>query len=179
MENLLKLKSGVVLKLKPVALQAIWDAMAKIEMPKVPVEFIESKGRTEENPMHPDYIAAMEKYDGDRTTAAQDVMWAMGTELMEVPEGFQRPEDEWWSEKVEFLGIEVSDKKARRYLQWLRYWAITDIEDISNFNIEMARVSGTSEEDVAKMAESFRSDQKRAVDMARKRTTSRRDRNRV
>lgn len=173
---MLTLKSGVVLRLKPVALQAIWDAMAKIEEPKVPTEYIESKGRSEENPMHPDYIAAVEKYEADRTTAAQDVMWALGTDIAEVPDGFQRPEDQDWADKLEVIGVEVSEKKGLRYLKWLRYCAITGIEDISNFNIEMARVSGTSEEDVAKMAESFRSDQKRAVDMARKRQASRKNR---
>jgi len=161
----LTLKSGVKLLLKPVPPYAIWAAIAKLEEPKVPVVMIEAKGREEENPFAPEYLEQMDEFNAKRANAIHELMWVFGTKLLEVPDGTPRPEDDEWTEQLDYLGIQLGTTKGDRYVQWLKYCAITHADDIEAFTLAQTRLGGATEEDVAKVAESFRGDEERDTDM--------------
>ncbi len=63
--NTLTLSNGVVLRLKSVPAFLAAQFTRKIQRPKPPRQFIERLGREEENPDHPDYLEALEKYATD------------------------------------------------------------------------------------------------------------------
>jgi len=161
----LTLKSGVKLLLKPVPPYAIWAAIEKLEEPKVPIVMIEAKGREEENPFDPEYLEQVNEFNAKRANAIHELMWVFGTKLLEVPEGMPGPEENEWTEQLEYLGINLSAMKGERYVQWLKYCAITHADDIEAFTLAQTRLGGATEEDVAKVAESFRSDEERDTDM--------------
>lgn len=159
------LSSGVVLRLKPVGPFIIREATRHIVPPRVPVQFIESKGREEENPMHPDYLAAMDKYETDKASANEDAVILFGTELAKVPKGISKPEDDGWIEDFELLGIRIHDNPRLRYVQWVKLYAMRGgIDELISIMRTIGRKSSVLEEDAAEAAESFRGDEVRSTD---------------
>lgn len=150
------LSTGVVVQPQAVSPFVINAAMARIEKPKVPRQMIEGKGREEENPMHPDYLAAMEHYEAERGRVSQEAMLMLGLEVLTIPQGFQKPEDTEWTEELEMLGVEVSPNGRRRKLDWLRFWAMRGVSDLERVATAVSRLSGVPEVEVQKAADSFR-----------------------
>jgi len=174
----LKLNTGVVIGLKAVAPLILRDATSRLKEPKVPVQHIESKGRSEENPMHPDYLAAMEEYQATRAEIVENTLLLFGTEIVSLPQGFSGPDDDGWIEAFEAVGIEISTNPKARYIQWIRLHAMGgQVEDMTIFTQELGREMGVTEEDVAVAAESFRGDEKRGSDLDTRRKKTRKNRN--
>jgi len=175
----LTLKSGVKLLLKEVPPYAIWAAIEKLEEPILPIVMMEAKGREEENPFDPEYLEAVKEFEAKRANVIHELMWVFGSKLLEVPEGMAGPEDDEWTEQLEYLGINLGTTKGERYVQWLKYCAITHADDIEAFNVAQARLGGATEEDVAKVADSFRGDEERDTDMGDGGKKPRKQRSRV
>lgn len=89
---------GVRVKLVAVPVGVVQDALAYLEPPKVPKWMNEEKGREENNPNDPDYVAAVEKYEQQQGIASMETMAMFGIEL---PDGL--PQDDSWLKKIKYL----------------------------------------------------------------------------
>lgn len=151
------LKNGIILKLKPVAPIAIREAAVRVQPPEVPLVYIEEKQREERNPADPAYLRAVDRYEADQVFRVADVLVLMGTKVEFVPEGRSGPDDDDWIDLLDALDISVPrDNKYRRYLAWVRYYAIEDEEDIGRVMAAIVRLSGVTEVEVDKAAKAFR-----------------------
>ncbi len=126
-ETEVTLSTGVRVRLQAVSALLIEDLKAALLEPKVPVVYIEDKGREEENPNDPAYLAALNKYNADRGAAVLDATVLFGVELLDG-----LPEDESWLKKLkalERLGkldlsrYDLADEFDREFL-YKRYVAV-------------------------------------------------------
>lgn len=154
------LASGVVLKVKKVSPLLLRRAVQKVTKPVIPVFHDEDRGRDIENPNDPDYLAALAEYESSQGYASLDMMILMGTELISVPEGMDRPEDTDWVELLRVGGIDpdISSDHAR-YLSWMQLIAITDMADVQSIAMAVARKTAVREVDVQASLDSFRSNE--------------------
>lgn len=158
----LTLSNGIVLKLKAVPPLAMREAAISVPQPKPPVVFMESLGRTEENPNDPDYLRAVTRWENDQVFRVADVLMLLGTSVESVPEGFERPEDSEWFEQLEVLGLAVDgSNRHKRYLAWLRMYAFASERDIAAAMAAITSLSGTTEVEVQRAAAAFRNNSRR------------------
>ena len=160
----LEVRNGVRLKLKPVPPLTVRRAVAHLKRPIVPKADL-GKGRVEDNPGDPEYVAAMEEYGQLAFDAGANVMLALGTEVLHVPDGLEPPESDGWVEQLTAAGFEVdlSTAPARR-LSWLSFYAITSETDVVKIVLGVTQLTGTAESEVAAAVESFRSGAVRGSD---------------
>lgn len=148
--------SGVSFKMKRVSAFAIKDALAKIKDPSVPRFFNEGKGRDEDNPNDPDYVAAVQEADYQRSMMGINVAMGLGTAVIDYGDYEERPETDEWIEKLELIGIEVPKSGVARYMAWVRYSGVLSESELADMTTQIAKLSGlVKEEDVAIAAESF------------------------
>lgn len=167
LEEIVTLSSGIRLRLLGAPPGAIEQAIARIEQPSPPRILIEEKGREEENPNDPNYLRALEEYTKATALAAINVMLLLGTQLVDVPEDLQRPEDDGWVEDLNFLGIEFDTENPRaRYLKWIWCYAMRSMTD-QTLVFSSLRRSGATEEEVALAVDAFRNRAERRADNKR------------
>jgi hypothetical protein len=97
-ERAYDLSTGVRVHLRTVNPSVITEVMSRIAPPDVPEVFIESKGRTEKNPMDPTYLGQMEVWEGLRATAMMDTFVLNGLDLIDG-----LPEDASWLKELKLL----------------------------------------------------------------------------
>lgn len=165
------LSNGIVLKIKsvpPFLYQAVQNEFKPPNPPKV---MIEEKGREEENPNDPEYLRLLLELDEQQSLAINNLFLAYGTEILSVPEGYYRPEEDGWIAKVEFAqnitgkNIHIDrDDEIQRYLNWLRYYALETGGDIALATRLPMELGGIREGEVEEVMESFRSLPERRTD---------------
>jgi len=147
------LSTGYQVRLVPVAVPIIRDAMFRIPIPEPPKVYIESKGRDEINPNDPGYLMQMADVEERRNSAALDVVIIQGVELIG---GI--PEDDRWLRKLKLMhkrGIidldeyDLDDELDVEFL-FKRYVAL-GVNDIS----ELSALMGISQEEISQAEESF------------------------
>ncbi len=178
--DLIEFSNGIVLRVKSVSPLAIRQAAIRVPRPKPPMSMIKEKGREEENPNDPAYLAALEEYEEVSALAGLNVLVLLGTTLETVPEGLQGPDDEGWVGDLQYVGVLPADfddgDKRARYLAWVRYYAVANIEDHVKLMIGPMAKAGVSEEDVAKAIDSFPSRATRRANNKRDTKSGRRQR---
>jgi len=179
--DLFELKSGVVLRLKRLDPWLIRTVTNQIKPPQVPKQFIEEKGREEENPTHPAYLAAMQEYDNELSRLVQHTSIAMGTEIASLPRGFDKPEDMGWQEHLEAAGLAIENTPAKRYVQWIQFWAMADdiVGQMTELCNRLFRQWSVREEDAATAADNFRGNEERNPDLATRHKGASRNGNKV
>lgn len=149
------LSTGVRARLIPVAGSLIQEVSLAVKEPDIPVWMNPDKGREEENPDDPTYRKQMREYENARGKAALSAMILFGVELVDP-----LPEDRSWVRKLQYLekmdaldlsGFDLEDALDQEYL-FKRYVALSN-DDL----IELSKMSGVREEDIAKAAEEFKS----------------------
>lgn len=163
----LTLSTGIVLRIKPVPQSLVRAAAAKVKPPAVPVIHNEDKGRAEENPSDPDYLAAREQWEGEAYLAGAQVALLMGTECISVPDGYHRPEDDGWLSYLRIVGMldEVNpDDPVDRYWAWINYYALRTNDDLSLAVYAPLYAMNVSEEEVALAVAAFRRSKERRPD---------------
>ena len=151
------LSSGVVLKVKPVPILLLNRIQMRFPKVHVPVVYNPDKERDEPNPNDPDYLEAVERNESAKTEALLDVMIGMGTEIVTIPDGLQKPTDSAWFDDLEFyLQEEQDDRERPRYLAWVKFVAIRNTDDMQSLAIAVQSKMGISEEAVAQSINSFR-----------------------
>jgi len=146
------LGTGVRVRLRPVSPSLIAEVTARVEFPPVPVFHNPDKGRDEENPNDPRYLADCDAARNAQGMAAMDAMAMFGIELVDpVP-------DDGWDRKLAFLGIEFDhDDPVAREFYYIKHVAMS-MEDFAL----LQDVSGVTEDGVARAQRSFRRDKRRA-----------------
>jgi len=156
--GVLILKNGIKLKLKKIQLmriQAVWN---KFPYPKVPAVWDEDRQREIKNPNSEEYLQMKADVDEQRNTAIFDAIAALGVDVLEVPEGIDKIEDDNWIEECEVIGLTVDKtKRVARKLAWMKYVALSDPEDMINLSKEFGISMGLNEEQIATAVDSFRS----------------------
>lgn len=164
--DLLTVSTGVVFRLKQPSTWALTNVQQQLmrEEPKVPMVFIESKGREEPNEADPAYIAALRRHASRISERLYEVVIATGTEVDSVPDGFPTFDQDSWRDTLLGVGVELSDDPRRRYVEWVKYWAATGELDWLQLYTPLLRKVGTSEADVAEATEAFRGVPERGAD---------------
>lgn len=151
------LSNGIVLKLRPVPPLAIREIALRFAPPPVPVVWIGDKERSEPNPNDPDYLAAMTRYTNDQIYRVADVSISLGTAVESVPDYLERPEADGWIDELEAVGITVDrENRHKRYLAWLRYYAINSTADLTRVMRGVTLLAGVTEEEVQRAVRAFR-----------------------
>lgn len=166
----MRVSSGVLFGIKIVPPLLIRRAMQGVPKPRPPRVWIEEKGREEENPLDPGYLAAVEEWEETQSDAVIRAMLLAGTWAKEIPEGVPAIESEDWVEMLDAVEMPAPVRlatKSQRYLAWVQFVACTSAEDLLALGVAVGRATGLSEGDVMAAIDSFRSDQGRiAADRA-------------
>lgn len=170
-DNVVTLASGVQLRIKPVNPLLIQTAGRNIQEPDVPKVYLKDDDKWIPNYADPEYIKNMKKYAVDQQMAVIDVGYLMGTEVVHVPEGISKIEDDDWIDHLEFLGIidreQVTSNKHARYLAWLKYYAITTDEDFPKLTFATMKTIGVQEGDVQEAVATFPNRKERRANKSR------------
>lgn len=129
----------------------------RARIPKPPVVYIEDKEREEENPNDPDYLEAVQEFNMERGMLSLAVYVSMGTEVQTLPAGMESAESDDWANELRRFGLDIADKGRERYFQWVKYYAVSDADELNNLLITVMGVTGEVFEEAVKEAEeSFR-----------------------
>lgn len=160
------LSNGVVLKVKSMPPMLLNAAANTIPVPPVPKFFNDEKGREEENPNHPDYLAALEARNATVAISTMNLVFAASTEIDHVPDNMMRPEDDGWIKIAHMAGFNFDpEDKIERYLAWLKSYALATIQDLSEAQRIPLELSGVSEQEVGEAIQNFPSGEERGTDM--------------
>jgi len=164
-ESLLTLSSGVVVRAVPVSPLLMDALMRRYKPPKPPQFKNEENGRYYENRDDPDWLDEVQKLEQESETAALDLLFAKGVELISIPDGMARPEEDEWVEDIKlFAGVEIDPHPRLRLLAWIKYVAAQRAEDLMNLGKAVMQQTGVSEDLVSQALASFRSDTPRLPD---------------
>lgn len=168
------LSNGIVLKMKPVPPVLLQAVTNEFQPPPIPKVHIEEDDRWEENPSDPSYIEELGKIAEAQNKALADLVMAVGSEVVSVPEGYERPEDDGWIEHVKFAAeltgtkLEIdTENTTKRYLYWLRFYALETGGDVALAQNLPYQLSGIREGEVEEVIESFRGLPPRGADNVR------------
>lgn len=159
--GVVSLSTGVKLRLKKFPKMVIPDVLKAVDdkhggRPKVPTVFLPDKGRTEDNPDDPDYLAAVQAYQMRQAAVINDALIMRGTELLSCPKSVKNMDDPEWLESERALGIEGLDNRFVRYLMWVKHVAALDDEDVRKIIREVGGLIGIAEADVSEAVKSVR-----------------------
>lgn len=166
-----ELSNGIVLKIKSVPPFLVQAVQNEFKTPTPPKVMIEEKGREEENPNDPEYLRQLIELEEQQQLAINDLFLAWGTEIISVPDGYFKPEQDEWIAMVEFAqnitgkNIHIErDNQIKRYLHWLRFYALETGADIALATRLPMELAGIREGEVEEVMESFRSLPERRTD---------------
>ena len=168
------LANGIVFSLSTVPPLLIRDAALRLPRPEIPMVYIETKSREEENPGDPDYLQAIIDWRAERDEAGLNVALIMGTEPQHIPDGMFGPDDDGWISEIEatYAAIEMDPpaigrtvESPARYLSWCRLYALSTEYDILRITLILTSAIAVSEEDVRRMVDDFRDRARRAADI--------------
>lgn len=144
-------------------LRAVSKQIATSE-PKPPMLFVEEKGRNEPNEADPDFVARHAQWQEEVVIRQLDAVMAVGSKINKLPDGVPSIESQEWSDKLIAIGIETAQGGTLRYLEWIRYVAAPNMEDIGLLIGRLMSLMGTAETEVATAIDAFRSAQERGTD---------------
>lgn len=155
--------SGIVFKLRPVAPLLIIDVQRRFKAPEPPKLPNYDKGDgddapLEENPSDPAYLRAVQEHNMQVGEASNAVFLTRGTEIISIPDGIDKVDDAEWADDVrEFAGLEVPAVGRRRYYCWLKYVALSSMDDFQGLLNKLTSLGGvTLESEVQAAEETFR-----------------------
>ena len=157
--------NGIVLKLKPVPPLLVMDAQRSIKEPTPPKIPNYDKGDEgdaplEENPSDPTYLREMAAYQSQVGELSNAIFLTRGVDVISVPEGIDKVDDEGWADDVqEFTSLVIPKVGRRRMYCWLKYVALTSLDDFQGLLNKLTSLGGvTLESDVQQAQASFRPD---------------------
>jgi hypothetical protein len=158
-----ELSNGIVLRIKPVPPLLIQGVTREFQTPEPPKVYIQDQDRYEENPSDPAYLKQVNDLVEEQNIALVNLTLAMGTEIASVPEGRYPPQAKEWEEQVKFAAeiigkpLDIPPEGIKRYLCWLRFYALETNEDFILCNNLPMQVGGIRDEEVEEIIEFFRS----------------------
>lgn len=151
-------QNGLRLRLKRVSQMIIADANRRLKAPRPPVTWNPDKERDEPNPQHPDYVEAVNNYRYDTAMLAMRVYFILGTEVEFLPTHLVPVESTKWSDDILAADAEaeIPESGPRRYLAWLKLYALPDEDQARLLNAIIGAGNGTLEAQVIEAQNSFR-----------------------
>lgn len=160
-----KLKPGLKFKIDKVSKYALIAIRNKLPRPQPPIHHMEEKGRSEPNPNHPEYLMNLQDHAIAQSIATVDAYLGLGTEVLSIPNGVIKVEDDAWIEKFEAMGLEIPRTTYPRYVAWIKMYAIPDDEEIADLISTIRRYNGVViEEEVDEAMDNLKSDDGRSAD---------------
>ena len=165
-DGIVTLSTGYRARLNPVGSIVIQEIITQIEPPKVPKFFNEDKQREEENPNHPDYLAAVQEHSIKQTMAATEAMIMLGVDLVDP-----LPEDGRWLTKLRYMerhgyldlsGYDLDDPMDEEML-FKKFIAVGSLDII-----EIGKLAGLSSKDVQEASQFFPGKPPRGSDTKRR-----------
>jgi hypothetical protein len=167
--SIVTMSTGIKFKVKPVSRQALAGISERYsrKKPPVPVTFIESKGREEENPDHPEYLDALYLWNMSLSMAVNNYLLLRGADVVpdSIPDNAPHFDSDEWKEEVEIIGGDPNNGRAC-YLEWIKVIAapknnyvedgVEHRGDIAKLLYAIGRMSGTAQEDVDEAINNFR-----------------------
>lgn len=157
-----ELRNGIVLSTRLVPSHLIRAATQRVKPPAVPMVHIADQDRDEPNPDDPAYVEAIMQWSIDQSDAAMSVGLMVGTKLEHLPDGMEPPESDVWVADIEsvsdIMGLDIHIRREpdrARYLDWLRYYALQDDQDVFTVTRLVAAGALLTEEQVGRMAATF------------------------
>lgn len=150
-------KTGVRIRIVPVAAHLLDDVMHEVKDPPVPTKYVEEKGREEEDPADRNYLKALADAEHERSVAASDALILFGVELMD---GI--PEDDTWLKKLKWLerrkrvdlsGYDLNDEMDLEFV-YKKYYVVS-ARDIP----VVGTASGMSDEEIERAMRGFSGDE--------------------
>lgn len=148
------LANGFRARLVPVPAVLLDQIGTLIPDPEPPMQYIEDKDRHEPNPYEPNYLKELKKAYERRSRATLDAFVMFGIELVD-----KIPPDEEWVPKLRFMekrgaldlsAYDLSDTLEREFV--FKNFIAVSSSDLTR----VAMLSGVSQEEVRRAAESFR-----------------------
>lgn len=163
--------NGIVLKIKPVPPYLLMALDNEFPDPEPPKIFMEEKGREEPNPSDPGYLLALAENENRKALAVNNLVLAIGTEFVSVPEGMYGPEEDGWLKNLEIvakitgktLDFDLEDPISR-YVAWCRFYALESSTDITIATGLTYNLTGIREGEVASILAGFQSGDERGAD---------------
>lgn len=155
--TLVTMSTGVKFRVRPVskfALGGITERYSKIK-PKVPVTYVESKGREEPNVDDEDYQSDMQMWNLSLAMAINNFLLLRGTELEHVPDSVMSHESDDWKYECEIIGSDPDNPRAC-YIEWIKTIAAPLDDDSQELMAAIGRLSGIAQEDVNEAVQQFR-----------------------
>lgn len=157
--GLVELGTGVVIRPKMLNQDTFMSILARFHEPPVPTVYDESRGRTIENPDDPVYLDKLKWRNVQLAEALTLATYALGVEVVSIPDGFPGPNDEDWLDERMVAGLASGNSPRARLMDWLRHKATINTPDrkpTDNARIMRAvgRLTGTVEADVSEAAKS-------------------------
>lgn len=143
------LSTGVVLISKSINRNIFADILSEHVAPPVPTYYNADKGREEENPLDPDYVEKMRRYNTQLARAMSDALIVLGTELESKPDTIPSQDDPTWVEETELLRLYKLTTRRGRYLAWVKTVAIATDDDFAAISQSVRRAMGVPESDVS------------------------------
>jgi len=154
-DDLITLSSGVVLRAIKASPVTLIKVMTRFPRPKPPTYFMEKMGREMENPDDPDYIERVKAWEMESNAQVLNALILLGTELVSVPKGVEKPSGDKWLNKYRLLDMPVHpEDQDWRFLNWVTMIAAPDDGDMAIIQEVVGRKMGIAEADV-KSAEQF------------------------
>jgi hypothetical protein len=152
---------GLQLQLRRFSVTSVWDAARKLQQPKPPKWMNEDKGREKDNPNDPTYLEALRMYNYDLGMLAVSAAFILGTKVLAVPEDMEPVDGPDWAELVMAAvpDTDIPERGPRRYLTWLRYYAMDDADQARLLTKCLRFNGGTMEGDVGRAMQNFRDNQ--------------------
>jgi len=147
------LSTGVRVHLGTVSLAALTDAQRHIQQPPIPKSVNPETGKEEENPEHPDYLAAVEQANLERADAVMETLAIFGVELVD-----DLPDDDKWLRRLQLLerrgrlslkGFNLEDDVDLEFL-FIKYIALA----LSDWTV-LFESAGMGEAVVSEMMDAF------------------------
>jgi hypothetical protein len=181
-ENEFVTAMGITLRLRPVPAGKIHGAIGSVPIPHPP-ELPKKPGASPDDPDYdvvyvneadPKYQEAVREYNRITQEITQNITLYEGTEVIAVPEGMFRPEEDGWIAIAEddelTLGYarKVRREGKLRYIDYLMLYALANADYLELLNY-VARMAGrVLETDVEDAQDSFRGTPERASNSARR-----------
>lgn len=160
--EIVTLSTGVRVRLVPVGVYLIADAVRNVKNPPIPTVLDEAKGREIENPTDPAYLESLKLANQERESAGMDAMMLFGSVLVDGV-----PEDGTWLKRLRYLekrgeldlsAFDLEDELDLE-LMYKRYIAFSSVD-----LVKLGQMSGIGRQEVQAAIDSFPSPAERAPD---------------
>lgn len=189
-DNSIEFKNGLIMgvhEVPPLILRQPLQHLPEPQPPMIPLPD-KGKGIEEPNPNDPEYIDAHAEWEVAIGLSVMDTLLLLGTTeptadgeprplIEHCPDGLLMPENDGWVNWLKSAGVEVDNSTPNtRYLCWLRYYAVSNAQDLARLTTAIAGKSGVTEADVALATTAFQGDKTRGSDSGNNAKTNRADR---